>query len=672
MKTYILSGVLCLAVAVPAGATVLRLELPVDYGADMVLDPAPGDDVRLRGFFFEELAKLKEPNGMYVIVYTKDGQPLYRNAPPKGVDDDPPYFGELEFVRGAMGDPGWTDRTWADVLWHLYEVYDGTSGVYELARDAFFGPPFVWYEDEARTINVELDEHYPDYGAYFVSTDTIGLSSWRVGEGERPEDRDTDRGMLTRCMLHAFRGEWNAYWDHFDCGTVHAAWIAIQNAISGPGEEPGFNDLWHDEQDPVVYERPEYMHLMAYNVPEMATRLPGFFSPECGVDNSIMWARYRGCGYLWWKVFRQDNDFFKNFNYLLLGCYKGSSGGTPTFEMLEFMADLAYNGGPIESLDFAEWFSAQPLFNNDPWCGEICAHVTYRDRVRVFVYERKKGPFGIDFEEPCGGKDVYWNVFNYDGTFRDQELGVTNQGGYAELNMPYYPYEGGDQRIKVEARVNLDGADEWTDWNKVYTASLDGSPDDYEILGVAHDVTDGTIQIVHGPQYHYRPLVRGLFKLPNFDGDAGAGDYSITYISPGKGGESRSLPHVVKKDGGNFAFSGSVVSDSTFTDGDGNGIPDVVEIELAERFKPVMRMHRGNILHPCTVEANLGTGALAEPVISGHVWHRPAHGIEYPEYVDEMKKIFESKVNEWDDDWFVCFGPAEGDVLELVEIVGGG
>ncbi len=106
MKNYILTGVICLAVAVPAGATVLHLELPANYSADMVLDPAPGDEAKLNEFSFDELAKLKEPDGIYVVVFTKNGEGLFRDKPGEPQDSNPPYFGELEFVRSADGEEG--------------------------------------------------------------------------------------------------------------------------------------------------------------------------------------------------------------------------------------------------------------------------------------------------------------------------------------------------------------------------------------------------------------------------------------------------------------------------------------------------------------------------------------------------------------------------------------
>jgi len=490
-----------------------------------------------------------------------------------------------------------------------------------------------------------LDEHYHENGIYYPSIGKIGLKWWRASEpAVDPIDVDTDRGYLTRCMLHAFRHEWDAPWDHFDCGTIHAAWIAIQNAICGPTEEPYFNDLWHDEKK---YERPPYMHLMAYNVPEMATRLPGFFSPECGLDNSIMWARYLACGYLWWKVFREDNDFFKEFNGELAKLWKECA---PDFRALYLAAERVYNGGPIEGYTiFGDWFSRQPMLNDEPWCGEICAQVTYRNESRVYAYYR-----GSYVEVPYANKEVHWNVYDWDGTPRYTKDVYTNEYGYAKFVMPYFPYNGEDQRIKVTARVNM--GYQWTDVATAYTASLDGTHDEYELFGVTHDADEGTIRIEYPPGIYNQPLVNGLFKLSNFDGDPGAGDYSITYISSKGGAKEESLTHLIKKDGGNFFFTGNVISDATPSDFDDNGIPDYIEPLLAEKFKPYVHMHLCNPLHPCTVEVTLGTGALVDTEEYPDIWYMPPQ--PYPEHLDEMKKLFEGHAHEWTDDWCVTFGPA--------------
>jgi hypothetical protein len=49
-------------------------------------------------------------------------------------------------------------------------------------------------------------------------------------------------------MLHAFRWQWPATWDHFDGGTIYAAWVDIQNIVADLGDELYFNDLYHDDQ----------------------------------------------------------------------------------------------------------------------------------------------------------------------------------------------------------------------------------------------------------------------------------------------------------------------------------------------------------------------------------------------------------------------------------------
>ena len=80
MRNYILAGIFFIALAGVTQATVLKVELPAGYEADMVLAPAPGDDAKLTDLFFDKLATLKEPDGIYVVVFTKNGEIIYADA----------------------------------------------------------------------------------------------------------------------------------------------------------------------------------------------------------------------------------------------------------------------------------------------------------------------------------------------------------------------------------------------------------------------------------------------------------------------------------------------------------------------------------------------------------------------------------------------------------------
>jgi len=77
-------------------------------------------------------------------------------------------------------------------------------------------------------VYVSLYAHAPDWGLYNPDIDEIYLQRWRAGaSGATEVEIDTDRAYFTRCMLHAFRGPWPAPYDHFDAGTIHAAWLEI-------------------------------------------------------------------------------------------------------------------------------------------------------------------------------------------------------------------------------------------------------------------------------------------------------------------------------------------------------------------------------------------------------------------------------------------------------------
>jgi len=80
----------------------------------MVATPTEEDEAKLKDFMFDELAKLNNDYADRVVIFTKDGVPLFKRRK----------------VTETDGVPGWDERTWADALWHLHEVYDGTKGVY--------------------------------------------------------------------------------------------------------------------------------------------------------------------------------------------------------------------------------------------------------------------------------------------------------------------------------------------------------------------------------------------------------------------------------------------------------------------------------------------------------------------------------------------------------------
>jgi hypothetical protein len=76
MRTFkaILAGTLFTVGAAYAG--LLYVELPPEYPASMVLDPALGDSEKINDFLLSELRRLPEPNGDLVVRYTKNGELL--------------------------------------------------------------------------------------------------------------------------------------------------------------------------------------------------------------------------------------------------------------------------------------------------------------------------------------------------------------------------------------------------------------------------------------------------------------------------------------------------------------------------------------------------------------------------------------------------------------------
>jgi hypothetical protein len=230
----------------------------------------------LRGFVFDELAKLDNDYTCRIVVLTKNGKPVF--GPPRLSEEkdieSKPTLGHVHFHRGY----GFSDKKWDDVWWHLHWVGEeqGYYGVYGLAYTDVFGPAYAYdtgYEPPVieRVVTINLDYDAPDWGYYIAGLEEIYLKHWRAGDPGEPEEYvDTDRAYLTRLMLHAFRGPWPATWDQFGAGTVHAAWLEIQARLYRDGYETYFNDLGHYEK---VFERPYYTYFENYNVDGLRTGL---------------------------------------------------------------------------------------------------------------------------------------------------------------------------------------------------------------------------------------------------------------------------------------------------------------------------------------------------------------------------------------------------------------
>jgi hypothetical protein len=109
-----------LAGAVAAYAGVLYLELPAGYDAEMVLNPTDEERAMLRGFVFDELAKLDNDYTCRIVVLTKNGKPVF--GPPRLSEEkdieSKPTLGHVHFHRGY----GFSDKKWDAAVWHLHEV----------------------------------------------------------------------------------------------------------------------------------------------------------------------------------------------------------------------------------------------------------------------------------------------------------------------------------------------------------------------------------------------------------------------------------------------------------------------------------------------------------------------------------------------------------------------
>ncbi len=288
-----------LTLAISSGASVLYLELPEGITIEMIQSPTTNDIDIIDEFIISELNRIDKEVADRVVILTKDGKTIYKNPEPPedfvfedtkdGKDNDYYDFGVIK-ISPEYG--GWT-------LSEEESIKEAIEYI-QPQCEVVFGQPVVQMDYGWREVHVVKNpDVLNEWGAYVASTDTIYLQGWPMGE-EATVERDTTRAHLTRNVLHAFRWDAVATWDHFGAGMVHAAWLQVQrNLGEGLGVMPMFNDTYHDAKlpDDLEFHRPYYASYEQYNVPELATAKPGFFPEEGGrINTEIKKARYNACG----------------------------------------------------------------------------------------------------------------------------------------------------------------------------------------------------------------------------------------------------------------------------------------------------------------------------------------------------------------------------------------
>ncbi|UCH78475.1 MAG: T9SS type A sorting domain-containing protein [Candidatus Coatesbacteria bacterium] len=672
MTTFkaILAGSLLTSATAYAG--LLYVELPPEYPASMVENPSAEDGALLLDFIEAELAKSNNKYADRVVILTKEGEALYNRE--VEYDFGGPHFGDINFIRGD----NWDDRVWADVEWHLYEA-GGGWGTYWIARDAVFGRPFVYSENGTRNVTIDLIPSWPTDETYVPSLNKIILQEWRVGPGYDEVDSDTDRSYLTRCMLHAFRHEWPATWDHFGGGTVYAGWVEIQTIVADLGDELYFNDLAHYEKRPelVEYQRPSYLYFDNFNTYALSTRLGAFDSEWSDVHPEIIKHRYGAAGYCWWKVLQKKPLYIRYFNDELAKIWDETYPEKPTYQDLFVAAGEAWkNAGPgdeIEGKGFNDWLLEQPILRNDAWAENSCAVSVYKNKGYIFNYRRdnywtETGWQEREIANNCTDPGCFVRVTKtrWNGLTVVQEFTNLNQG-FKEWNITINDDEG---MLKFKAEHFIEGNPHIA--STAYAVDTAEAYETDEIFGVVTDATNGggTVSVTKdGAPIGTYPVDKYVFKIPNQGGglEDGAAEYSISYTPPGRGIRGASAAAVIEKDGGcyfdarHYVDTGDPLADLNF-----NGIPDEDEQALAEKFVPQIQMHYGNELIPTKVGMMLdpGRGPLVkyEYDMAGKL-HIEAVYVPTEEYT--MEQIFEDTKPHWHDVWTVwklVFGPNYGDI----------
>jgi hypothetical protein len=651
-----------LAVNVYGG--ILYLEVPEDVTAEMVRNPSAEDEAVIENFVISEVNKVDKGWADRVVILTKEGEPLYRENESDYTadtrDDQELYYGEIELLRGA----DWSNEQWKDIEGHF-------ASSYPIAKD-IFSPPVVdevhHYWGLPRVVEViRLQGLENDWGFYDLSNDIIYLKQWR---GTNDVYGDTDRAMLTRCMLHAFRHGAPITWDQFGAGIVHSAWLEIQKRLAeNHGKETNFNDLYHDEKLPgdPVYQRPFYAYRETFNKPEFATRMADFFdTSHSDIDTNIMKIRYGTCGYLWWQVLKSDSDFIKNFNDELLKTWnqllEEDEDNRPLYGDLIKCADLAYDGDGINGKNIVTWIKQQPILNNDFYMGHYLGVGNYDNELKIAFYERwghwegvGMPPTYVWVEEESGVDGGYIVVDRYD--YADNYINtvpLTTTNGYAECTLPFVGIQGNPQRNKTVVKALVDANKAEPTIKESTVRVLDAEyPLSSEVYGVIVDVDEGTMTLDRSEgEDIITPLRYGAYIFSQSGpGGEQEGKFTLTCeAEPRMGAVIKSpIPRVFTKDASRFYVGGNYFHDELTSDNNGNGIPDDDERLLAEKFVPEVWVSGINPLFPCRTEVTLDHGWLAHYMfdINGDLWMIRDWGPYDPEDPKPMEQVFEEIRPDW-------------------------
>ncbi|MCP4230217.1 MAG: T9SS type A sorting domain-containing protein, partial [bacterium] len=668
-KHTFLTTLVIVVTVVSANAGVIYLELPEEITVEMVRYPTIEDTELIRDFVIEEVNNIDGEEADRVVILTKNDEPVFKETEPLAgsVNEEDAVatmgdrytYGEIKITPEGGG---WSPAEESSIITLLEGIYPQCKAV--------FGMPVVrtgvgWRE----VYVVRKEDAINEWGMYNISSDEIYFNSWPMGDPSVA--RDTGRAHLTRNVLHAFRWETLAAYDHFGGGMVHAAWLQAQKILAGLGVMTMFNDTNHDSllPDDQTYRRPYYASYEQYNVPELATGLPDFFSKDTDVNLEIRKARYNACGYAWWKVNRASNGFIKNYNLLLTkfwnGCWYWGDGPRgfdwyvserPQYDDLKDLAVEAFNNphapDAIEGMEFETWFDRQPIINRVISSGNQLFLAADRDKARIFSYFRD-GPYewSNDGSANIKKKNAYateileeFNIMlddgfgeidfalRYSGESFVFDTTVTLEGEVVKHRADVYgrvtgnrkkfygvlPFQIPDDPFRWRpADLSLGDLVVWDDDGNTHTLK-----DFYQIgnqeltwFGFSSDLWDGfdpaESEVLH---CRFEPTFPDLFSFAEDDGTPHYGSYPLEQ------------EYTFRRDAGEYGLYKGFVPPDYLQDGNENGISDADELLLMEKFKPVVYMHNRNMQHPCKVEVSLHHGYLCfwkkefDPIQLKWVW----------------------------------------------------
>ena len=203
--------------------------------------------------------------------------------------------------------------------------------------------------------------------------------------------------ILSHEMVHAFRGLWIiSLYPHYEEGHADAVEVEVANRLGYPHPM-----IFHSNQ---YYPFQQFWNQKFIATPNNIT----FYHSDAVWSNF----RYHTSGYLWWKVYKDNPNFFKTFNLILRARpYVIPASWAELYIISSLSATF------VEDKPFSGWFANQPMFNILPLPGRYLEIVptflpTRNDSIDLYIFDFMRNFLG---EEVNINENIQVKIWNSTG-----------------------------------------------------------------------------------------------------------------------------------------------------------------------------------------------------------------------------------------------------------------